>query len=231
MSCQAVAVRISAPPGSDPDGQLAAEPQLSPTFSGGPVGCERPYRDHECRRVAATCPPQVLAQEVGNITRSSAGKLRSHPTHQTLRCVGQHQLRASSPASYEEDALAKIAELIAERAQLRRWQSRRFGASEPSLRQIDCFGDSLRRRVCRGRHVVRRVIRKASGHSITLGRQRELVVVPARHPTMVLPLRRRGSPGIHSLQRFIRETFWQQVLPPACSLLHYPISRTPSPSH
>ena len=115
-------------------------------------------------------------------------------------------VRASSPASYEEDALAKIADLIAERAQLPRRQSRRFGASEPSLRQIDCLGDSLRRRVCRRRHVVRRVILKACGHSITLGRQRELVVVPARHPTVLTAPARQPRIELR-LQWLIRETF------------------------
>ena len=36
-----------------------------------------------------------------------------------------------------------------------------------------------------GRHVVRRVILQACSHPVTLGRQRELIVISARHPTML----------------------------------------------
>jgi hypothetical protein len=207
MSCQVDGAHQRAT-GLDPDGQLAAEPQLSPTFTGG-LSVASDLTQSRTPACSRDLSPTCSHRKVGNITGSSAAKLRSQPTHQALRCVGQHQsarLRASSPVSYEEDALATSADLIAERAQLPRRQSRRFGASEPSLRQIDCFGDSLRRRVCRGRHVVRRVILKACGHSITLGRQRVLVVVPARHPTMLAAPARQPRIELR-LQWFIRETF------------------------
>jgi hypothetical protein len=36
------------------------------------------------------------------------------------------------------------------------------------------------------RHVVRRVILQACRHSVTLSRQRELIVISARHPTVLL---------------------------------------------
>jgi hypothetical protein len=42
-----------------------------------------------------------------------------------------------------------------------------------------------RRRIRRRRHVVRRVILQACSHPVTLGRQRELIVISARHPTML----------------------------------------------
>ena len=64
----------------------------------------------------------------------------------------------------------------------------------------------MRRRVRRGRHVVRRVILKTCGHSITLDRQRVLVVVPARHPTMLTAPARQPRIELR-LQWFIRETF------------------------
>jgi poly(3-hydroxybutyrate) depolymerase len=76
-------------------------------------------------------------------------------------------------------------------------------AQQPSLRQIDCFGNSWRRRVCRGRHVVRRVILQACGHSIALSRQRELVVISARHPTVLATPARQTRIELR-LQWFIR---------------------------
>ena len=152
--------------------------------------------------------PTCSHRKVGNITGSSAGKLRSHPTHQTLRCVGQHQsarLRAL-PSRTRRTRWRRSPISSPSGRSCVEGRCRRFGASEPSLRQIDCFGDSLRRRVCRGRHVVRRVILKACGHSITLGRQRVLVVVPARHPTMLTAPARQPRIELR-LQWFIRETF------------------------
>jgi hypothetical protein len=76
-------------------------------------------------------------------------------------------------------------------------------AQQPSLRQIDGFGNSWRRRVCRRRHVVRRVVLQACGHSVTLGRQRELVVISARHPTVFATPARQTRIELR-LQWFIR---------------------------
>jgi hypothetical protein len=76
-------------------------------------------------------------------------------------------------------------------------------AQQPSLRQIDCFGNSWRRRVGRGRHVVRRIILQACGHSIALGRQREFVVISTRHPTVLTTPARQTRIELR-LQRFIR---------------------------
>jgi poly(3-hydroxybutyrate) depolymerase len=76
-------------------------------------------------------------------------------------------------------------------------------AQKPSLRQIDGFGNSWRRRVCRRRHVVRRVVLQACGHSVALGGQRELVVISARHPTVFATSARQTRIELR-LQWFIR---------------------------
>jgi hypothetical protein len=65
------------------------------------------------------------------------------------------------------------------------------------------FGNSWRRRVGRGRHVVRRIILQACGHSIALSRQREFVVISARHPTVLATPARQTRIELR-LQRFIR---------------------------